>query len=126
MTNDIEQDEPISDDELDEHEQNIKDLMEKANRFKAEAGFINDRVIDNDPRPYTPLDKQPYGEELIRVKEAVSDLDSALGWVGDLRSMDSEQRLEEQDSFRELVEEVEGTIDDCTSNFCFQDDEDDF
>lgn len=123
MINDIEQNEPITDDELDEHEQKIEVLMDRAYDFLAEAGAINDRALDNDPRPYTPLDNQPYGEELIRVKEAVCNLKNALSRVGDLRDMDSDLRLKEQDDFRELVEDVEGTIDDCTSNFNFQDDE---
>lgn len=114
--NDTELETPLTVEEIADMEDAAESLLEEIDEYRNAAEAINDRKINEDPRPYTPLDDQPFGEELVRTEEARQQVTDALDLLKLLKSgtLTEDEQSKVSASARDLVDEAESTLRDCS------------
>jgi len=84
-------------------------LQERINNYLLEANKINDKAINDSERDLN-LDDLPYGEEVIRLKDCPKELESIISII--------EDDIQNENEYYEIenrIQEVEDTLNDCTS-----------
>ncbi|TNV04401.1 MULTISPECIES: hypothetical protein [Providencia] len=120
-------------DEVNELFERAEDMKERVENYISVTDGLNraqtiqledERGIDIDSRRWISIDDIDYGEENLRVKEEVPNVDSAIGILDEIIkgevSDDLDGHLRE---VRELLDSVESTLDECNESSLMNDDE---